>query len=56
MESEQATRPTRGIGPRPEAAGWTVTPFDPAPSKAIPLPDVGAEWMNVFTTRDSFLM
>lgn len=43
MELEQATRQTR-IDPRLTAAGWAVTPFDPAMPKAIPSQKAVEEW------------
>ncbi|SIF93796.1 helicase, type I site-specific restriction-modification system restriction subunit [Mycobacteroides abscessus subsp. abscessus] len=43
MELEQATRQMR-IDPRLKAAGWAVTPFDPAMPKAIPSQKAVEEW------------
>lgn len=43
MESEQATRKAR-IDPRLNAAGWSVTPFDPAMPSAIPAERAVEEW------------
>ena len=51
MELEKATRQTR-IDPRLEAAGWTVTPFRPAMSEAIPSESAVEEWPTIAGPAD----